>query len=711
MKIHGAEGLLPENIRDEVNRGGRLVIHMYCVSILVMTFKRASGVRLVKAGHSPAWNGLPFTLISLFCGWWGFPWGPVYTIETMYRNLSGGIDVTDEVLKALLPAAARTAAPASTTLTTASARKFNPTVAVLMAGGAAALIAGGLAIYCQVQVQNLTVVLASGLDRPYAVTLNGVTHRLGAHGSEVIKLSEGDFVLQDAEGGTIVGPARTLGFTAPLFSHLDSAHVAIINPDRTAVFSKEDVPYYKDGSTPSTPEDASFALLANQQSYFIEKPDFVLETATQRISMPSGTTRLVKTRLDLVKGIKVQPLTRLIAEKLGYPAAREHLMIQTRFQAGEDILSAAMEILKPEDHRAFFLTRLAERPVLVEWHRYYQQSTILTHPQVDLGAEYRGYLQANPADGALLYLLGRMTTNRSEATQLFQQALDARPPCPYAHAAFGYDALCDGQFADALRHFLAAEKAGVGGTSRTRYRQQAYWGLHQFETLLAEVRAARKSAPDDLLLAADEISALLASGQGEAAGRKIRTDFVAALKAANHSDKSVTESGDYLQAVIAYQTGQLPAYAELVSHFHAPTYDFRAAVTRGELAPATKVLLAEPNPQSTDVLLLYLLAKRTGDEAAAEKHFARAQELMRHESSGFKQAALLLESPVPPPPEKLCDVTIDASDKCVFLTAMGLKDPAHQAVYHAAAARLDFMPDFPHQLLRDFLKPAGPSSL
>ena len=304
-----------------------------------------------------------------------------------------------------------------------------------------------------------------------------------------------------------------------------------------------------------------------------------------------------------------------------------------------------------------------------------------------------------------------MTPNRLEATQLFQQALDASPPCPYAYGAFGYDALCDGQFADALRYFLAAEKAGVGGTSRTRYRRQAYWGLRQFETLLAEVRAARKSAPDDLLLAADEISALLASGQSEAVARKISTDFVAALKANQQNDKSVTESRDYLQAVIAYQTGQLPAYAELVSHFHSPAYDFRAAVTQGELAPAAKALFAEPNPQSSDVLLLYLLAKRGGDEAAAEKHFARAQELMRHESSGCKQAVLLLESPAPPAPEKLCEVTIEASDKCVFLTAMGLRDPTHQAVYHAAAAKLDFMPDFPHQLLRDFLKPAGPSSL
>ena len=44
-----------------------------------------------------------FTAISLLVGWWGIPWGPIYTVQTMVMNLKGGKDVTREVIAALNP--------------------------------------------------------------------------------------------------------------------------------------------------------------------------------------------------------------------------------------------------------------------------------------------------------------------------------------------------------------------------------------------------------------------------------------------------------------------------------------------------------------------------------------------------------------------------------------------------------------------------------
>jgi hypothetical protein len=36
--------------------------------------------------------------LSLIVGWWGIPWDPIYTIGSVYKNLTGGIDVTGDVL-------------------------------------------------------------------------------------------------------------------------------------------------------------------------------------------------------------------------------------------------------------------------------------------------------------------------------------------------------------------------------------------------------------------------------------------------------------------------------------------------------------------------------------------------------------------------------------------------------------------------------------
>jgi len=98
MKIQGIEGMTVSYIQSEVARGGKFVIYQYCISILIMTFRRNSDVYFIKAGESAAGPGMGFTLLSLVLGWWGIPWGPIYTISAVYTNLNGGKDVTAEIM-------------------------------------------------------------------------------------------------------------------------------------------------------------------------------------------------------------------------------------------------------------------------------------------------------------------------------------------------------------------------------------------------------------------------------------------------------------------------------------------------------------------------------------------------------------------------------------------------------------------------------------
>jgi hypothetical protein len=37
-------------------------------------------------------------LISLLFGWWGIPWGPIYTVTSLFKNFGGGRDVTKEIM-------------------------------------------------------------------------------------------------------------------------------------------------------------------------------------------------------------------------------------------------------------------------------------------------------------------------------------------------------------------------------------------------------------------------------------------------------------------------------------------------------------------------------------------------------------------------------------------------------------------------------------
>jgi len=69
----------------------RTVVTQYqaCISFLVAT-TRFRSPRLVVGSDKSQGTAMIYTLTSLLFGWWGFPWGFIYTPQAIYRNLCGG---------------------------------------------------------------------------------------------------------------------------------------------------------------------------------------------------------------------------------------------------------------------------------------------------------------------------------------------------------------------------------------------------------------------------------------------------------------------------------------------------------------------------------------------------------------------------------------------------------------------------------------------
>ena len=99
--IKNTEGLTTDDINRELARGAKFVVFQYCFSIVVMTFKRNSDIYFIKAGESTTRHSIGHTLSTAVFGWWGLPWGPIYTIGSLFTNLSGGKDVTKDVMAAV----------------------------------------------------------------------------------------------------------------------------------------------------------------------------------------------------------------------------------------------------------------------------------------------------------------------------------------------------------------------------------------------------------------------------------------------------------------------------------------------------------------------------------------------------------------------------------------------------------------------------------
>jgi hypothetical protein len=101
MAIRGIENLTVNDIEREIAAGGRFVFYEYCISVIVASSRRPTDIYFLRGTDWGIVRGLPYCLISLLFGWWGFFWGLIYTPLTLFNNLSGGCDVTEQVLAQL----------------------------------------------------------------------------------------------------------------------------------------------------------------------------------------------------------------------------------------------------------------------------------------------------------------------------------------------------------------------------------------------------------------------------------------------------------------------------------------------------------------------------------------------------------------------------------------------------------------------------------
>jgi hypothetical protein len=101
MKILGLQGMTGSELNSELQRGGKFVSYQYCISAIAVSFKRSSSVYFVRAGESNVGKMAGYLAISLLLGWWGIPWGPVWTIQFLVVNLRGGKNLTQQVVASL----------------------------------------------------------------------------------------------------------------------------------------------------------------------------------------------------------------------------------------------------------------------------------------------------------------------------------------------------------------------------------------------------------------------------------------------------------------------------------------------------------------------------------------------------------------------------------------------------------------------------------
>ena len=101
-RIRGAEKLALPQLEQQLEAGGRVVFYEYCISLCIISLRRPTDLYFLRPGERGLVKGLPYVFLSLLLGWWGVPWGLIYTPLTLVTDLAGGCDVTTQV-RSLLP--------------------------------------------------------------------------------------------------------------------------------------------------------------------------------------------------------------------------------------------------------------------------------------------------------------------------------------------------------------------------------------------------------------------------------------------------------------------------------------------------------------------------------------------------------------------------------------------------------------------------------
>jgi hypothetical protein len=101
VRIIGLDNMSYGALAEDVGKGGRFVIFQYAISLLVVSFKKPTSIYYIPAGQGTFVKSLGASATSFFLGWWGFPFGLIFTIESLIINMRGGRDVTGDVMASI----------------------------------------------------------------------------------------------------------------------------------------------------------------------------------------------------------------------------------------------------------------------------------------------------------------------------------------------------------------------------------------------------------------------------------------------------------------------------------------------------------------------------------------------------------------------------------------------------------------------------------
>jgi len=573
--------------------------------------------------------------------------------------------------------------------------------AVLVGGAvlAAAAILFGISAWLT-EHRNLYVV--NGFSRPIAVAIDGgAPMRLRAAKYENVTLGEGHHTARVTwpDGHT---SEMAFDLATPWWRRLTESPLFVLNPGGAGVILWEEVTY---STHPSATAPYHYRLYTGQPMVALSDINYPFQHAPKEIQIEGGS-QTKRTRVSLLE--LDDPAGFLAGQTESLPAADLMTFAEAHLEntpEDERLLQAyalaAAHGDQRERYRRFLAARLVDRPVRIEWHRYYQQNGLENGDEATLVKQYDALLAAEPQSAVLLYLRGRLCARRSEAMAYDERALAADPTLAYAWYGKAYHLRAVGDYAAARAAMAEACRLKPDDVAMAEMWFQDRLALGEYEALLTEVRATQAKTPLDWNLYARQMTLCEAMNQPEAAQQAF-DDYAAHLR--REFKKGAETSVRLARIKMLYATNR---YDELVQEAQAipgPQIIFEtlflAHLVHGNLDEASR--MTDPMTPGNEWAALWVSLGwcLKGDRAQAETWRKRAQQQLAGGNSDDRAAAELLGSATAPSMEAVDDLSGEPLWRAAVLLALADQHPEIREALLAEVRQICSTPIVPQQFLR-----------
>jgi tetratricopeptide (TPR) repeat protein len=539
--------------------------------------------------------------------------------------------------------------------------------------------------------QSREVFLVNGLNRAYKVEVNGVQYELDAFSRSSIRLIEGMVRVKVLDELGIENTESTFEIKTPLLLRPINNRLMVLNPDRNAILYYENTKYFTDNDKNHDEFEPEYRYFSGRLFYNLDGVNYPFKEFPDSLELSEDDSK-IRTRVDLYdEEIELSALAYVLGTLEKQDAAG---LLKNRLAVNPDNtsdLGLLAFFAEGEEAIEFLRSRLNDRPVKIDWHRAYQSMMDQYEPLYNLEEEYQGYLEQEPENNGLLYLLGRVTRQKELAEVRYLKSVSGKTPCAYGYNAMAVECLNNGEFAEALKYINKA-LAISDNQGFANNKSEILLALGEVDMLLANM-----DGKDDSPVT-DRIIILALNGKQQAVLELIASEYERLNEL--YGQEKAEPWRDYYESCYKVAIGDVDGYKESISRLDSSEYRYQEALLGGDLERAATTVEEMGWADPYTYLLLYIAAQRAGAEEQAHGFLDKGVGLLNKDYE-MRRAAEIIKGRIDS--SEAFSLSISPSEKRILLATLGCQHPELQQEMFRRAKILNFQADFNAMVLRKIL--------